>query len=317
MNPTIDILRAELERLFSLEELTTMSQRLLGLDPEKVGGASAKASFAKALTEHCVDGDRVDALVDVILVSRQGVDPRVRDVAGLLSGDDLPAGGRLGEFTIVKKLGDSELSTVYLAKRGDEERVLKVLRREACRDKRAVQRLLTANRLVANIDHPGLPRGIDAGEADGTYWMSYLHVDAQPLSARFARTGPSHINEIRPILRSILDALSALHKARIVHGDMKLENVLVGRGGGEGGPRVTLIDFGTDRLRHRPTVANGHTGVLAVIGSPKTIAPEQVRGVRSTPASDVYSFGAMMYELLSGKPVFHAESATDAAIAHV
>ena len=92
MNPTIDILRAELERLFSLDEMTSMSQRLLGLDPEDVGGATAKASFAKALTERCVDGDRIDALVDVILVSRQGVDPRVRDVAGLLGKEEIAAG---------------------------------------------------------------------------------------------------------------------------------------------------------------------------------------------------------------------------------
>jgi tetratricopeptide (TPR) repeat protein/tRNA A-37 threonylcarbamoyl transferase component Bud32 len=318
MNPTIDILRAELERLFSLDELTSMSHRLLGLDPQDVGGSDAKASFARALTERCLDGDRIDALVDVILVSRQGVDPRVRDVVGLFGKEDLAQGKSLGPFLVLRKLGESELSNVYLAKRGDEERVLKVLKREACRDKRAVQRLLTANRLVAAVDHPGLPRGIDAGETDDLYWISYQHIDAQPLSARLARTGPSHINEIKPILRGILEALVALHKARIVHGDLKLENVLVGRPQGDGGsPRVTLIDFGTDRLRQRPTVANGHTGVLAVIGSPKTISPEQVRGMRADPASDVYSFGAIAYELLSGKPVFAYESATEAAFAHV
>jgi tetratricopeptide (TPR) repeat protein len=316
MNPTIDILRAELERLFSLEEMTSMSQRLLGLDPTDVGGATAKASFAQALTERCLDGDRIDALVDVILVSRQGVDPRVRDVVGLFGKEELAVGRALGPFVVVRKLGDSDLSNVYLAKRGNEERALKVLKREACRDKRAVQRLLTANRLVSEVDHPGLPKGIDAGETDGTYWISYLHVDAQPLSVRFARTGPSHINELKPTLQAILEPLSALHRARIVHGDLKLENVLVGRGP-ETGVRVTLIDFGTDRLRQRPTVANGHTGVLAVIGSPKTIAPEQVRGLRSGPASDIYSFGAMVYELLSGKPVFPFESATEAAFAHV
>jgi hypothetical protein len=112
MNPTIDILRAELERLFSLDEMTSMSQRLLGLDPTDVGGATAKASFAKALTERCVDGDRIDALVDVILVSRQGVDPRVRDVAGLLGKEELAAGIALGPFVVVKKLGESEMSTV-------------------------------------------------------------------------------------------------------------------------------------------------------------------------------------------------------------
>lgn len=316
MNATIDILRAELERLFSLDELTSMSQRLLGLDPEEVGGATAKATFAKALTERCMDGDQLDALVDVILVSKQGVDPRVRDVAGLYGKDELPVGATLGAFTVVRKLGESELSNVYLAKRGSEERVLKVLRREACRDKRAVHRVLTANRLVSAVEHAGLPRDIDAGETDDLYWISYRHVDAQPLSARLARTGPSHVNELKPVLRGILEALAALHEARIVHGDLKLENVLVGRVT-DGVPQITLIDFGTDRLRQRPTVANGHTGVLAVLGSPKTISPEQVRGMRADAASDVYAFGAMTYELLSGKPVFSFTTATEAAFAHV
>jgi tetratricopeptide (TPR) repeat protein len=315
MNPTIDLLRAELERLFSLDEMTSMSLRLLGLDPDDVGGATAKASFAKALTERCVDGDKIDALVDVILVSRQGVDPRVRDVAGLLGKDEIPQGKTLGPFMVLRKLGESELSIVYTAKRGDEERVLKVLRREACRDGRAVQRLLTANRLVATVEHPGLPQGLEAGETDGAAWISYLQIDAQPLSARFSRTGPSHINELKAILRGILEPLVALHKARIAHGDLKMENVLVGRG--DAGPRVTLIDFGTERLRQRATVANGHTGVLAVFGSPKTIAPEQVRGQRADAATDLYAFGAITYELLSGKPVFPYESATDAAFAHV
>src|SRR5258708_36014076 len=98
MNPTIDILRAELERLFSLEELTSMSERLLDLDPDDVGGATAKASFAKALTERCVDADRVDALVDVLLASRQGVDPRLPHGSALFGKAEIAPGERLGPF---------------------------------------------------------------------------------------------------------------------------------------------------------------------------------------------------------------------------
>ena len=75
-----------------------MSQRLLGLDPVEVGGSSAKASFARALTERCFDGDRLEALVDVILVSRAhaSVDPRVRDIASLLGKEELAVGTALG-----------------------------------------------------------------------------------------------------------------------------------------------------------------------------------------------------------------------------
>ncbi len=311
MNPTIDILRGELERLFSLEELTTMSQKLLGLPPDDVGGASAKGSFARALTERCMDGERIEALVDVLRAQRRDVDPRVFDIAALLGREELAAGRQLGEFTIQKKLGDSDLSSVYVALRGTETFTLKVLRREAARDRRAVQRFLTANRLVASISHPGLPVDLDAGEIeDGLFYVAYRHIEGAPLSVRFARMGASHVGELKPLLRSMLEPLAAMHKAQLAHGDLKLENVLLAHDG-----RVVLIDFGTDRLRHRGSGLNGKQ--IAVIGSPRTIAPEIVRGKVADAKADVYAFGALLYELVSGKPVFDADTLADAAFAHL
>lgn len=321
MNPTIDILRGELERLFTLEEMTSMSERLLGLPPEDVGGASAKGSFALALTERCMDGDRLDALVDVILHSRKEVDPRVRDFGSLVAQEELAPGRQIGDFTIQRKVGESDLALVYQAVRRDGEAsatyALKILRREAVRDKRAVQRFLTANRLVGTVNHRGLPRHIEAGElAPHSFYVAYEFVEAQSLAARLARTGPVAYGELRPILRGILEPLAALHKAHLVHGDLKTENILLGKGGVDE-PHVVLIDFGTDRLRQRTTPSNGHTGLLAVVGSPKTVAPEIVRGKPADPKTDVYAFGAVLFELLTGKPVFTHESATEAAFAHL
>ena len=329
MNPTIDILGAELERLFSLDEMTSMSAKLLDLDPHDVGGATAKATFARALAERCIDGDRVDALVDVIVAARPGVDPRLRDGANLFRTDELQAGTELGPFVVTRKLGESALAIVYVARRGGEDHVLKVLRREASRDQRAVQRFLTAQRMLAQVHHPGLPAKLDVGESDGAYWMGHLAFEGGLLSTRFARTGPSHFTELRPILRGILEPLAALHKARIAHGSLKLENVLVGRPHLEGGRRdepgggaarrcaSSSSTPGMDRLRQRTIGHNGHGVGVAVFASPKTIAPEQVRGQRAEAATDVYAFGAVMYELLSGRPVFPYETATDAALAHL
>jgi tetratricopeptide (TPR) repeat protein len=316
MNPAIDILRAELERLFSLDELTSLSERFLGLDPEEVGGATAKATFAHALAARCIDADRIDALVEVILASRQGVDPRVRDAGGLLGKEEVAPGGAFGPFTGMRKLGEGELAVVYSAHRGEADCVVKVLRRDAMRDRRALQRFLAATRLAAQVEHEGLSPDVEAGESDGVVWVSYQREEAQSLAARFARTGPSHINEARGILQGILEPLMALHKARLAHGAIKMENVLVGRHE-DGVAHITLVDFGTDRLRMRHAPSNGHGGAIAIFGSPKTIAPEQVRGKPADSATDSYAFGALMYELLSGKPVFAYDSATDAALAHV
>ena len=187
MDATIDILRGEPERLFPLEEMTSMSQRLLGLAPEDVGGASAKGSFARALTERCLTGDRLEALVDVILVSRKEVDPRVRDAASLAGRVDFPSGRQLGEFTIQKKLGESDLATTYTAVRAGVTYTLKVIGRAATRDSRALQRYLTANRLVASVAHEGLPRGLEAGELEeGLFYVAHVHVEGQTLAQRLA-----------------------------------------------------------------------------------------------------------------------------------
>ena len=320
MDATIDIVRGELERLFSLEEMTSMSELLLGLDPAEVGGTSAKGSFAKALAERCVDTDMLEALVDVILVQRRDVDPRVRDVVALLGEEELPIGKTIGAYTVERKIGESDHAIVYLARRDDGPCTLKVLRREASRDKRAVHRFLTANRLVTTLPSDGFPRKLEAGELDGgLYYVAYEYVDAQTLAAKLAKTGPSHINELKIILRGILAPLAQLHKAQLVHGDLKLENVLVARTPGEAELRVVLVDFGADRLRARLPLANGaaHSGLLAVFGSPKTIAPELARGKPADARADVYAFGAMMYELLAGKPVFESDNGTDAVVAHL
>ncbi len=316
MSQTVDILRSELERLFALEEMMNVAN-LVGL-VDDVETTTTKASYARSLAERVVERESVEALVDVVLQMRREVDPRLRDVAALLGEADLPTGKPFGPYTIDKKVSSTEMGVVYLAKKNGAAYMLKTLRREAARDRRAVNRFLTQNRLVATVNHEGLPKNLDAGEIEGTFYVAHENVDAQPLAARFARTGPSHINELRPILRAMLEPLAALHKAGLTHGDLKMDHALVMRGVDAQSVKVVLIDFGGDRLRPRLTPTSGTYGLLAVYGSPKTIAPEQVRGKPADARTDVYAFGAMLYELLSGKPVFAVENgAADAAMQHL
>jgi tetratricopeptide (TPR) repeat protein/tRNA A-37 threonylcarbamoyl transferase component Bud32 len=313
-----DLLRAELERLYELDELVSLSRDILGFDPERVGGTAAKASFAGALTLHCVEHDAVEALCDVLLATRTNVNAQVADIrlTGLAGDEELKPGSDFAGFTVLRKLGEGRLAVSYVVKREGAEYRLKLLRREATRDARGLHRFLTVTRLAGKIAHPGLPTGVAAVNADGRTGVVHHHVDGQSLAQRLARTGPIHINEARPLVKSLLEALAALHAQRVAHGDLRLENLILGRAA-DGSPKLVLVDAGTDRLRARARTHNGRAELFSTVGSPSSVSPEQIRGLVADPVSDVYSFGAVLYQILSGKPVFGEKPALEVAFGHL
>ncbi|MDC3957743.1 protein kinase domain-containing protein [Polyangium jinanense] len=315
---SIDIVRGELERLFSLDEMTALSSELLGLDPAQVGGAVSKASFARALTDRCFENDAEGALLDAIFAVRPEADAKLRELAkkGTSADTEIKAGEAFGAFTITRKIGEGPRAVVYAATRkveGEdkpEERSLKVFRKDAASGPRALQRFLTAVRLAAKVQHEGLPASLEAGVVSGHAYVAYAPIDGQPLAARVTRTGALHMNEAREIVRAVLSALTALHEARVVHGNIKLENVLVGRGEG-GKVRAYLVDAGCDRL------GAGVGGPFGVPTLARALSPEQIRAGAIDAQSDIYGFGAMLFELLAGKPPFNAETGADIAAAHL
>lgn len=305
---SIDIVRGELERLFSLEEMLALSTELLGIDPADIGGAASKASFARALTDRCVELDAVDALLDAVTASRGGVDARVRELGarGISLPEELKPGETFGAFTIVKKIGEGPRGIVYTATEGDKERVLKVIGRDASQGPRASRRFVTHVRLAARVRHENLPSELTAGFVGGRPWVSYAPVEGQTLGARISRSGPLHINEAKAFLRGILGGLAALHEARLSHGAVRIENVLIGRGE-DGQPRPVLLDVGGDRLR----------GGWASRRIARSSSPEQLRGQVADLAGDIYAFGVLLYEVLSGKSPFRGDTAADIGIAHL
>jgi tetratricopeptide (TPR) repeat protein len=311
----IDILRGELERLFKLEEQQALAKDILGFSLEEVGGTASSATFARALVEHCKANDAVDALADTIVSLRADVDPKLRDASinGFSSHDEIANGAKLGDLSIVKRLGEGPLAHVYLAKRDGKDTTLRVLRHDVAFDRRRVQRYLAHNRQVAGLSQDNLPKGLTAAIVEDRAIVTYEHADAQSLAARVGRLGPIHLNEARTILTQVLEALAAIHEKRLAHGSVKLENVLLARGDA-GTQKVILVDAGADRLRRRPRASGD---VLGMVVNPKIAAPELHRGKGADPRSDLYAFGVLVYELLSGKPPFAATSPAELASQHL
>jgi tetratricopeptide (TPR) repeat protein len=313
-----ELLRAELERSFELEELLHLCRDLLGFDPDAVGGTAAKASFAGALASYAREQDAVEALCDALLALRPETSKEIVDLRsrGIVREDALPVGAALGPFTLTQKLGEGRSAIVYSASRGDRAWRVRLLRHEAGRDRRGLHRFLTVNRLIAEIEHAVLPERLEAGTADGRHYVAHELLEGETLAERAARTGPMHMSDARPLFIAVLEGLAALHARRIAHGDLRLENVVALRTD-QGALRVVLLDAGTDRLRVRPRVGSGRSELFSTSASVKTAAPEQIRGFDSDARSDVYSFGAMAFELLTGVSPFAQGSALDAAFGHL
>ena len=174
-------------------------------------------------------------------------------------------------------------------------------------------------RLLASVSDPGIVQIYDAGHApEGLYYVSEL-VRGEDLAKRLRR-GPLHPAGARAIAERLCRALAHAHSRGIVHRDVKPANVMLSDGG-----QVKLGDLGIARLTSATTggdpgltrATSGHVdGQAAIAGTPRYMAPEQSRGLPATPATDVYSAGVVLYEMLAGSPPFAGGSVVELALRH-
>src|SRR5947209_5707891 len=162
-------------------------------------------------------------------------------------------------------------------------------------------------RLLARVSDPGIVQIYDVGHApEGLYYVSEL-VGGESLASRLRR-GPLPAWEACEVAAQLCRALAGAHAQRIVHRDVKPANILLSPDG-----RVKVGDFGVARL------AEGSTDGTAasIVGTPRYMAPEQARGRPTTPATDVYSAGVVLYEMLAGHPPFTANAVVELALLHL
>jgi predicted Ser/Thr protein kinase len=223
-------------------------------------------------------------------------------------------GRTLGDFQVLRKLGQGGMGQVYLARQLSLKRevALKILSKELADSPTALKRFQAEAEAVARVAHANIVQVYAVGEQDGLRYMALEYVEGRDLRDYLARKGPPELPLALAIMRQVAAALQRASEIGIVHRDIKPENILVTRKA-----EVKVADFGLSRCFAPDGRPLNLTQSGMTLGTPLYMSPEQVRGEPVDHRSDLYSFGVTCYHLLAGQPPFTGATAFEVAIQHV
>lgn len=210
------------------------------------------------------------------------------------------------------------MSTVYLAERVSDglKTALKILHPDLADDLDAVKRFKQEARAMSAVAHPNIIRQVDYGQADdGSMFFVTEYLGGGSLADLIKESAPLSPERVIHITSQILAALIHAHSRGIIHRDLKPENLMLSTRDLEE-DHVTILDFGIAKILNQDTTMT-LTGAGMSIGSPRYMSPEQALGQTVTPRSDLYSLGALVYEMVSGERLYPYKSKTEYIIAHV
>ncbi len=254
------------------------------------------------LKKRIQDLQEIDTLFDSIFQADQS------DFEDITNEQDL-VGKKVGSFEIVNIIGRGGMGVVYLARDTKLKRsvAIKSIPASVAGDSVARTRFRREAELLASLNHPNIAVIHDIIEEDKSGYLILEYVPGETLAERIARE-PLKLEESLSIARQIAEAVSAAHKKGVVHRDLKPGNIKITPEG-----RVKVLDFGlakaTATQDKKDEVTETHPG--RVIGTPAYMSPEQARGKETDHRTDIWSFGCIMYQMLSGHLPFEAETATD------
>jgi len=221
-------------------------------------------------------------------------------------------GQTISHYRIVEKLGGGGMGVVYKAEdtRLDRKVAIKFLPAEVATDERAKQRRLREAKTAATLDHPNICAIYEVGEEDSHSFIVLQYIEGETLAARLKRHLPD-LRETLAIATQVADALNEAHGRGIIHRDIKPENIMLTTRN-----QVKVLDFGLAKVMRDSSVMGADTASMLsipgmVMGTVPYMSPEQVRGEELDCRSDIFSFGTVLYELLSGRRPFEAKSSAE------
>jgi len=217
----------------------------------------------------------------------------------------------LGHYEIRAKLGAGGMGEVYLAEdtRLNRKVAVKFLPPDSTADLRGKRRLLREAQAAAALDHPNICAIHEVGEVDGRAFIVMQYVEGETLAARIHRK-PLELKEALGFAVPMADALAEAHSRGIIHRDIKPQNVMITARG-----QVKILDFGLAKVVADRGVLDGEaetqsllTEAGVIVGTVPYMSPEQVKGEALDARSDIFSFGTVLYEMISGRRPFAAKT---------
>ncbi len=222
-------------------------------------------------------------------------------------------------YRLMALIGEGGMGAVYKAEhtRMGKALALKVLRGAFAGDASAVARFRAEAQIVSRLSHPHTIAVFDFGEmGGGGFYLAMEYVPGKDLATVLREQVQLPESRAVPIGSQLLGSLAEAHDAGIVHRDVKPGNVMLMETR-QGGDFVKVLDFGIAKLRDPSGASSGETNVGAIVGTPNYLSPEQARGERLDARSDLYSVGALLYEVISGHPPFVAPNPLAVVAAHL
>jgi serine/threonine-protein kinase len=216
-----------------------------------------------------------------------------------------------GRYELEELVGSGGMSSVFRARdlQLDRRVAVKILLERYAGDPEYLERFRREARAVARLSHPNIVTVIDRGDDDGRQYIVFEHVDGENLKELVVRSGRLPVRRALELALAIADGLAFAHEQGLVHRDVKPQNVLLSSEG-----EVKVTDFGIARSLH---VDHGVTQTGTVLGTSEYLAPEQASGQPVSPATDEYSLGVVLWELLAGDVPFTGENFVAVALKHV